>query len=450
MKSVIRTLSSVKLAIFLLIIITLASIVGTLIPQHRSAAEYTARYGQIAEVLVRLDITRLYHSWWFLGLLLVFALNTLVCTLTRLRPKWKRAFDPSMDTDRNKLLAMKIHDQQERTGGLEQVKATLAAALSSRRYRIREISEPQCCVLLARKKIMGIFGSDIVHLGLLIILFGGILSGLMGIRQDFPISEGQILDIPGADFKLRMDKFATEYYPGGGVKDWKSDLVVVVEDKDVYSKVVEVNHPLSYHGFVFYQSKYGWDWKNPSLDIGVKKQSDPEFLEQIAIRVGQKIMLSDGQTEVAAVLFVPDFMLDENNEATTRSLRPNNPAVFIEGYQAGEKVFSGWVFQKFPDFTRIHSREETDFKVELYKSNAAQYSVLQMARDPGVNYIWAGCILLMLGLFIAFYWPTRELKILLEENNGQIVITAGGSAPKSKEIFQTEFAAIMAAGRSET
>lgn len=450
MNSVIRTLSSVKLAIFLLIIITLASILGTFIPQHRSPAEYTARYGQLAEVLVRLEITQLYHSWWYVGLLLVFALNTLVCTLTRLGPKWKRAFFPSMTPAKNMLLAFKINDQHKRPGPMEKVKQELTEALLTRRYRIRENKEAQQIFLVARKKILGIFGSDIVHLGLLIILLGGILSGLMGIRQNLTISEGQVLDVPGADFKLRMDKFVTEYYPGGGVKDWKSYMVVVEEGQEVHSKAVEVNHPLSYQGFVFYQSQYGWDWKNPSLDIGVRKQSDPEFLEKLVIRVGQTILLSDGQTEVTAVLFVPDFMLDENNAATTRSLRPNNPAVMIEGHRAGEKVFSGWVFQKFPDFTRIHSREETDFKVELYKSNAPQFSVLQMAKDPGVNYIWAGSFLLMLGLFIAFYWPTRELKILVEEDSGKIVVTAGGSAPKSKEIFQTEFAAVMAAERSKT
>ena len=56
MKALLDYFSSVKLAIVLLIIITLASILGTLVPQHRSAAEYTARYGQLAPLLVTLDI----------------------------------------------------------------------------------------------------------------------------------------------------------------------------------------------------------------------------------------------------------------------------------------------------------------------------------------------------------------------------------------------------------
>ena len=48
MRSIVKLFSSVKLAIVLIILITLASILGTLIPQGRSAAEYAARYGSLA------------------------------------------------------------------------------------------------------------------------------------------------------------------------------------------------------------------------------------------------------------------------------------------------------------------------------------------------------------------------------------------------------------------
>jgi len=47
MRSAWKFFSSVKLAIVLIILITLASVLGTLIPQGRSAAEYSARYGSL-------------------------------------------------------------------------------------------------------------------------------------------------------------------------------------------------------------------------------------------------------------------------------------------------------------------------------------------------------------------------------------------------------------------
>ena len=99
MKSFWKFFESVKLAIVLFIILTLASVLGTLIPQGRSAAEYAARYGSLSGLFVKLQLTGLYHSAWYLALLFLFALNTIVCTLARLGPKWRRSFRPSPEVD---------------------------------------------------------------------------------------------------------------------------------------------------------------------------------------------------------------------------------------------------------------------------------------------------------------------------------------------------------------
>ena len=86
MRPVLKFFSSVKLAIALIILITLASVLGTLIPQGRTEAEYAARYGGLAKPLIMFQLTRLYQSGWYLTLLLLFGLNTVVCTLSRLGP----------------------------------------------------------------------------------------------------------------------------------------------------------------------------------------------------------------------------------------------------------------------------------------------------------------------------------------------------------------------------
>jgi cytochrome c biogenesis protein len=116
----------------------------------------------------------------------------------------------------------------------------------------------------------------------------------------------------------------------------------------------------------------------------------------------------------------------------------------IEGWQGSEKIFSGWVFAKFPDFSRLHSTaKETSLSLELKDVQAPSYSVIHVAKDPGVSFIWIGCILLMVGLFLAFYWPTRELKVILEDSQGKTEVTAGGMAAKNREAFQTEFESII-------
>ena len=443
MKSLWNFFNSVKLAIFLLIIITLASILGTLIPQNRSLDEYLAHYGQFANLFNQLQLTKLYQSLWFIALLCLFALNIIVCTLTRLSPKLRKAFHPKLEMESKEITVLKIKEEFKKNISLDKAKKELKRELSSRHYRLKEAKRENKTFLLARKKILGWFGADFVHIGILIILAGGIISGAGGFRKDLTFTEGDIRGIPGAEFKLRLDKFETEYYPNGMVKDWKSTLTVIENEKPILSKVIEVNHPLSYKGFVFYQSSYGWNWTNTSVEIWVKKRKDPSFLRKIDVTVGERVRLNSENIHISVLNFISDFVINERNEIISRSLQPNNPAAFIEGWEGDEKIMSGWIFSKFPDFARIHSEKETDLSFELKNFNAGQFSVIQAAKDPGVNFIWVGCTFLMIGLAFAFYWPTREIKVILEESQGKTKVIAGGIASKSREALQSEFEKIM-------
>lgn len=439
MKSFIEFFSSVKLAIVLLIIITVSSMLGTFIPQMRSPEEYMARYGQLGHLLNSLQLTRLYKSWWFIFLLLLFALNIIVCTLKRLSPKLKKTFKPRIVTEEKEISVLKIKEKLKKNLSLAEARKELKKELSSRHYRLQEKERGNKTFLLARKKILGWFGADIVHLGLLTIIAGGIISGIGGFKRSLTFMEGDILDIPRAEFKLRLDKFDTEFYATGAVKDWKSTLTVLEEDDAVLQKIIEVNHPLSYKGYVFYQSGLGWNWAQPMVELWIRKGRDPSYLRKIQLKVGGRIRLEEENTEVSVLQFIPDFVIGEKGQIATRSLEPNNPAAFIEGWEGEEKIFSGWIFAKFPDIDRIHSAKETELRFELKDFKADQYTVIQASRDPGVNFIWAGCTLTMVGLFLAFYWPTREIKAILEEAQNKTGIILGGLAAKSRDAFRSEF-----------
>lgn len=442
-KAVKKFFTSIKVAIVLLIILIVASILGTLIPQGRSAQEYLVRYGQLGSLIQKLQMTRLYQSLWYIAVLALFGLNIIVCTLVRLGPKLRRVFEPRCDLDPKSIQVLKVKDRIKMALAPAAAAPAVKAELGRHHYRVREHSAAGKHCLLARKRILGLFGSDIVHLGLLIILAGGIISGLAGSRGNLTLSENQTLPVPGADFSIRLDKFITEYYPDGNIKDWKSRLTVIDGSQELFQKTIEVNHPLSHRGFVFYQSGYGWDWENPDLEVWLKKKDDAEYLKKIQLKVGQSVLVNGEDLSLMAVRFLPDFVLDENNQPTTRSLEPRNPAAFVRGEREGAEIFSGWIFAKFPDFAQMHQAEETEFKPELRDVQAPQYSVLQTAKDPGVPLIWVGCTALMLGLFLAFYWPPREIRLVLEESQGKTEVTAGGLTGKSREAFQTEFDGII-------
>ena len=63
---------SVKLALILLVAITLISFVGALLPSEPTYAGYRG--------LLQADI---YYSWWFVAILFIFSINLLICILQR-------------------------------------------------------------------------------------------------------------------------------------------------------------------------------------------------------------------------------------------------------------------------------------------------------------------------------------------------------------------------------
>jgi len=440
MRPVVKFFSSVKLAIALIILITLASILGTLIPQGRSAAEYAARYGSLAGLFTSLQLVRLYQSAWYLTLLLLFALNIAVCTAARVGAKWRRAFGPPAPADPQALAAMKVRSRFRLALPLAAARDRVAGPLRSSGYRLAEAAPSKNTTLLARKRRLGWFGSDVVHLGLLIILAGGLTSGLGGRRADLALLEGQTADVPRASFQVRLDKFETEFYPQGGVKAWKSTVTVVENGAPVLTRVVEVNHPLSYRGFSFYQTSYGSDWDAAKVELLIKKAADPSFSRAVSLKTGDRVALDDPDvSHVAVRRFVPDLVIGEGSKVQSRSREPNNPAALVEAWKGEERVFSGWVFAKYPDFGQGHGAAKSPVSFVLKGYAAASFSVLEAAKDPGANLIWLGCLFVTAGLFLAFYWPPREVRVVLEEAQGKVEVTASGQAPKGREAFEAEF-----------
>lgn len=444
MRYLVRFFSSLRTAIVLLILLTAASVLGTLIPQGRGAAEYAARYGRTGRLVVGLQLNQLYGSVLFLGLLAVFAANIGVCTFTRLSPRLRKVFKPRLETSPESLLSSAVKDRFLKDAGPDASRREALEALSARHYRTKELLKDDTIFIFARKRTAGWLGADIVHAGLLVVIAGGLISGLGGFKADLPLREGQIRPVPRAAIEVRLDKFETELYPDGNVRDWKSTLTILEGGAPVRTKSVEVNHPLSHGGFNFYQSSYGQDWENPAIEMLVKKKSDPSFSKLLLLKVGEKAALGGKETaSVSVKRFVPDFVLDESKTPRTRSNEPNNPAVFAEIREGEDRISSGWIFARFPEFSRMHGSGEFDWSLELKDLNPGQYSVITAAKDPGANFIWAGSIFVMTGLFLAFFWSPREIKVVLEEIQGKTRITAGGLSPKSREDFQTEFEKIM-------
>jgi len=403
MKVIIRFFSSIILTVVLLVIIAVFATMGTFIPQQKEAEFYASKYGSISPILLKLNMNDIYHSSIFLFILLVFSFNLILCTSRRLPLKWQKI----------------------------------------RRYWSQAKTSGNHIFFTNRKRIIGFLGPEIVHMGILFILSGALINGIGGSRQYLSLKKGETFTIKEANFQFRLDDLNIETYADESIKDWKSTLSIFEDDQKVHTQTIEVNHPFSYKGYAFYQQGWGWDWTNPLFEVQVQKKSDSGYLDVLHLKAGEKANLSHENMKIWVVHYIPDFFISEDNKIISRSSDPNNPAVFIVGLLGKKRVFSGWLFARHPEFSRIQPENATDFHFILKDLKARPYSVIQISHDPGIIFIWTGCAVLFLGLILAFYWRPLEISKTLLESDDTKENISGIPASKGSENRQKKLNSIQ-------
>ncbi len=91
----------------------------------------------------------------------------------------------------------------------------------------------------------------------------------------------------------------------------------------------------------------------------------------------------------------------------------------------------------------MHPDKSSPLSLLLRNYSASQYSVLHVSRDPGTGFVWAGCLFIMLGLSLAFYWTPREIRLLMQSEAGRTIILIGAIASKNKEALEKEIDKII-------
>ena len=81
-----KILTTMRIAIILLITLGILASLGTLIPQGAPADFYLQYYGPyLGRLILFFILDQMYSSWWFLGLGALFSLNLLLCSIRRIK-----------------------------------------------------------------------------------------------------------------------------------------------------------------------------------------------------------------------------------------------------------------------------------------------------------------------------------------------------------------------------
>lgn len=158
-------LKSIKLAAFLLILIGILALFGGIIPQGKSAEFYISHYPKFAAIIQALGFNHIFTSLPFLAIVALFTVNLTVCTVHR--------FGTEMAKPRGK-----------------------------------------------RKH-----GPDLLHLGLIVIIFGSILSARTRTEEMFYLAQGQHLHLPDK-MVLQIVALSEEKYDTGRIRSWTTEAIL--------------------------------------------------------------------------------------------------------------------------------------------------------------------------------------------------------------------------------
>ncbi|WP_258359901.1 cytochrome c biogenesis protein ResB [Moorella sulfitireducens (nom. illeg.)] len=323
-------LSSMKLGLLLLLLLGIMASLGSFFPQGQPPGFYRVYYGELpGRLIVFLSLDHVYRSWWFLTLAALFALNTLTCSLKRIK---------------------KTPDLRSR-------------------------------------------GSVILHLSILVILAGAVISGVMARHTYVEIGTGKSLDLTAMGFpgySLRVKEFKVEYYENLQPKQYISSVSLKTADGQEIEREIQVNRPLKYKGLKIYQASYGWLARGEAVINGKEVPFE--------LASGRELDTDPDKNERLAFFFIPDF--DEQGDTLhSRSPLPNNPRLVAVLFQ-DKQVMAREVLAEGE--TRGVGGYPVTFSGYLY------YTGLEIKKDPGVGILYAGFVILLLGLVMRYLAPEKH------------------------------------------
>jgi len=428
-------LCSLKLTLFLLITLALTSIIGTIIPQYPTIDErYWTTISAGRKLLYeKLGFFDMYHSWWFLALLALFCVNLICCSIKRLPHVFTFVSQPATTLSETQQKIF-MNKEVKLKSSLDESRDKLSAFLASHVATPVITKVGNQYHLFAQKNPWCRLGVYVVHCSILVIMAGTIIGNIWGYKGFVAIVEGETVNSIKArngkeislGFEVKCDQFTVTFYdaPGGGgpsqmPKEFKSILTLTENGKEVpgYKNArVVVNEPLTYKGITFYQSSYG-PANDPSTFFFLVKLRESGKAEQIALRPGTQTRLPDGR--LASIVDLTD--------------NPGEGLAAVLG--VSDKGAEPKFFKVFKNNPGLDDLRGDRLIFTFTGTDARMYTGLQVNKDPGVWVVWTGCIMMCLGLCIAFFMSHKRVWIVVQHGYAKIY----GNASKNQPSFLIEF-----------
>jgi cytochrome c biogenesis protein len=454
LKRIYKILSNLRTGIVLLLLVGISAALGTFILQRPATdlAKLQATYSpNMLRLLDRLTLTDIFHAWWFLSLLGLLSLSIIFVSIERFPNSWRFYARPYRKTDSHFRAALPTQMELP-------IKDAAAGINSAQRvlkkfgWPVERIIEGGQTSLYAERHRFSVMAVYVIHASLLLIFAGGIIDGLLGYNGFLMLQPGQSSNLiqtskaeqKALPFSITCYDAGQENYADGSPRKWWSKLGVVQDGKEVATKEIVVNDPLVYRGLRFYQASFGPTGKVDGLKVAASGNGGSA--REITLRMDTPVEL-DSNTTVTLIEFIPDFFI-RDNQVFKRSDDLVNPAFRLETRKAGSDVAATqWLF---PAYDKVSQGADAGYRFEYRQIKMGYFTGLEVSHEPGQWLVWAGCLLMGAGLFVAFYMVHMRIWVAaVPDAEGRLDLWVGGQANKNKDRFQQKFDELVEEVRAE-
>ena len=453
-----RQLTSMRTALVLLMMLGVAAIPGSFIPQRTqnpmAVSDMFTNSPTKALWYERFSLFDVYASPWFSAIYILLFISLIGCVLPRAFEHYKasRALPPV--TPKN-LSRMEFHSEWKGSGDELEIARQW---FKKNRFRVRELDGS----LSAEKGFTRETGNLFFHLALVLILIGVSLGSLFGMRGDAIVNVGErFINTPTTydslsfgklfnektlpPFSIEVDKFVGKYDP---VTNAPLDYTMWVTaksgpDATPEKKIVKVNSPLTFGSTRVYLQANGF---SPIVTVrdaagNVGYQGPVPFLPQ------DSNLSSTGAIKVPDVTpqlgFVGSFFptIGRANEGGGISVFPEalDPRLFLAAWTGDLGLDNGRpqsVYRINTDVMKkiglkslspgeTYSFEEGSITFETY----VPWVNLQVVRDPGKSYALVGGIVAILGLLASLFTRRRRIWVSVDKKKVEVAGLAKNATP---------------------
>jgi cytochrome c biogenesis protein len=425
-------LSSIRLTLVLLLSLATTSIIGTLIPQNSDPAAYLAAFGEpLFRFFSVLGLFDMYHSWWFQLLMVLLTANIIVCSADRISSQRGMLFvrRPRFQAARFRNLPDRSEFDDERPPETLQ---SLYESSFSRRVRAVQVEAGDTGFrMFGETGRWTRFGVYTVHLSVVLLLIGGLIGSIFGFDGFVTIPEGEtvqqvILRNSGErlrlPFAIRCDDFDVSFYETGAPKEFRSSLSLLENGQPVQQKDIVVNDPLRYRGISIFQSSYGSLPSNEAVLSFTSRDTGMVYTKDM--QVGQQIDLPENLGTFA--------LIELRHQAQFRG-HPVGDAFIGRLTAPGLAPEEVILPIRFPTFDKMR-RGSVVIAVDQFKER--HYTGLQVNQDPGVDVVYIGFILMIVGCYVTFFMSHQQVCIEVTRRGAVTHVTVCGTANKNKAALE--------------